>query len=99
MAKKKCSCGCDIIKHKEGGKIIEKCACGCKASKLQEGNIVEKEEKGTKISPKIMNKVVEMKAISAKLKCGSKVKKKEIGGTVKKSFLNKTSKLTKKLKK
>ena len=28
---KKCSCGCALTTHKEGGKLVSKCSCGCKA--------------------------------------------------------------------
>lgn len=32
--KKKCSCGCDIISRKVGGKIVERCSCGCDTKKV-----------------------------------------------------------------
>lgn len=38
--KKKCSCGCDIISRKVGGKIVDRCSCGCdikKVAKAQQG--------------------------------------------------------------
>ena len=37
---KKCSCGCELVAHKEkGGKVTMKCACGCSANK--QNNIVD----------------------------------------------------------
>lgn len=30
---KKCSCGCNLVIKREGGKLVERCACGCKKSK------------------------------------------------------------------
>lgn len=35
-AKRKCSCGCNLILSKEnGGKVTEKCSCNCKGGKLK----------------------------------------------------------------
>lgn len=39
----KCSCGCEMVIHKEkGGKITKKCACGCSASKNVSDALIDK---------------------------------------------------------
>lgn len=46
-SRKKCGCGCDLILHKEGGKIVEKCACGCSTKNEASSKSMEKVRKVT----------------------------------------------------
>lgn len=46
MKTKKCSCGCEMHKVLENGRVVEKCACGCNTKKIV------KAEGGTKAKSK-----------------------------------------------
>lgn len=69
--KKKCSCGCDIISRKVGGKIVDRCSCGCE---------VKQEKTGGKLSnmetkKKVIDRIGAKKDQKPKLEKGGLVKK------------------------